>query len=505
MASLATADLTPAKPAVGTAGRFLVPLCALVAVVRLSYVLRPLRNDEGGYLLSARQWRTGGEFMYGDFFVDRPPLLMLLFRIAALTEWDQAVRALVIPFVLAAVVAGWWAGFLLAGPTGGRWAAVTAAAFLCSPGVGSEQADGELFGATFVLIAIALALSAWHADTRRSQVSWAAAAGAAAACAPLVKQSLAEGLLVLGGLVVLGWWGGARSHARRVAGAGLLGALVPCGAVVLWLVAAGIAPADAWHDLVGSRGVAFDLLWATGPDDNVYRIGQLLVLGTLTGLLPVVLVWFAGRRSAEHRSPGGALITLLLVFGLVGVASGGAYWPPYLLQLVPAAVLAVGALAPSASVPGAWMRRVGRVVAAVALLGAVGSNVVYAVVPSTWSSQRTGEWLAESKAAGDTGLVVYGLPAILETADMTSPYPHLWSAALRTVDPEQTRLRATLEGRAAPEWIVQINGFDAWGIDDGNRLRDLVGQRYRVVTEICGYPVWLRQDLTRDLAAPPRC
>lgn len=507
MASLATADLTPAKPAVGTAGRFLVPLCVLVALVRLTYVVRPLRNDEGGYLLSAREWHTGGEFMYGDFFVDRPPLLMLLFRIASLTEWDQAVRALVIPFVLAAVVAGWRAGVLLAGPAGGRWAAVAAAGLLCSPGVGSEQADGELFGAVFVLIAIALALSAWHAATGRSQALWAAAAGVVAACAPLVKQSLAEGLLVLAGLVVLGWWGGgaARSRARLVAAAGLLGALVPCAVVVLWLLAAGIAPADAWHDLVGSRGVAFDALWSTGPDDNVHRIGQLLVLGTVTGLLPVVVVWFAGRRSAQRSSPGSALITLLLVFGLVGVASGGAYWPPYLLQLAPAAVLAVGALAPSASVPGAWMRGVGRMVAAVALLGAVGSNVVYAAVPSAWSSQRTGEWLAGSKAAGDTGLVVYGLPAILETADMTSPYPHLWSAALRTVDPEQTRLRATLEGRAAPEWIVQINGFDAWGIDDGNRLRDLVGQRYRVVTEICGYPVWLRKDLSRDLAAPPRC
>ena len=76
---------------------------------------------------------------------------------------------------------------------------------------------------------------------------------------------------------------------------------------------------------------------------------------------------------------------------------------------------------------------------------------------------------------------------------------------MRTLDPEQTRLRATLAGPGAPEWIVQINGFDAWGIDDGSRLRDLVGRRYRVVAEICGYPVWLRQDITRELAAPPRC
>ncbi len=151
------------------------------------------------------------------------------------------------------------------------------------------------------------------------------------------------------------------------------------------------------------------------------------------------------------------------------------------------------------------MRRWVTAVAAVAVLGAVVSNVVHATVPSLWSTQRIGEWLAESKAPADTGFVVYGLPSVLETADMTSPYPHVWSAALRTLDPDQDRLRATLAGSEAPEWIVQVTGFDAWGIDDGSRLRDLVRQRYRVVAEVCGYPVWLRADVTRDLAASPRC
>jgi hypothetical protein len=168
-------------------------------------------------------------------------------------------------------------------------------------------------------------------------------------------------------------------------------------------------------------------------------------------------------------------------------------------------VLAVGAMAPSAAVPGAWMRRCGTMVAAVAVVGTLVSGVVHATVPSLWSTQRIGEWLATSKATGDTGLVVYGLPSVLEAADMSSPYPHMWSAAMRTEDPEQTRLRATLAGPEAPEWIVQINDINAWGIDDGSRLRDLIAQRYRVVAEVCGHGVWLRQDVTRGLAAPPRC
>ncbi|MFD2091992.1 hypothetical protein [Blastococcus deserti] len=508
MATPATVDVAPVEPARSTSWRFLVLLCGFVVLVRATYVPRPLRNDEGGYLLIARQWHTGGEFMYGDYFVDRPPLLMLIYKVASLTEWDQAIRVLAIPFVLVSVLAGWRAGTLLAGPAGGRWAAVVAAGIMCSPGLAAEQADGELFGAALVMAALALGLSAWHADSRRSQLRWAAAAGVVAAAAPLIKQSLLEGLLLLAGLVVLGYrsHGAARRRAVGLGAASLLGALIPCALLVLWLAAAQIPPGDAWHDLVASRGVAFDAIWSTSPDDSLRRAGQLLVLGTVTGLLPVVVTWLlTARRSPGRTSVGARLITPLLVFGIVGIASGGAYWPPYLLQLAPAAVLAAGAMAPSLTVPGAWMRGFSRMVAGAAIVGALASGVVHATVPSVWSSQRIGEWLAGSKAAGDTGFVVYGLPSVLEAADMPSPYPHVWSAAMRTLDPEQHRLRATLAGPAAPAWIVQINGFDAWGIDDGSKLRDLVSRRYRVVAEICGYRVWLRQDVTREPAAPPRC
>src|SRR5687768_10070160 len=104
--------------------RFLGLLCLVVVLVRATYVPRPLRNDEGGYLLIARNWHTGGEFLYGDYFVDRPPLLLLLFRLAAVTEWDQAIRVLAIPFALLFVLAGWRVGTLLAYAAGGRWAAV---------------------------------------------------------------------------------------------------------------------------------------------------------------------------------------------------------------------------------------------------------------------------------------------------------------------------------------------------------------------------------------------
>ncbi|WP_138759689.1 hypothetical protein [Modestobacter altitudinis] len=506
---MSTRDAEPAILDLSTARRSLALLCSVVVVVRATYVPRPLRNDEGGYLLVARQWHTGGEFLYGDYFVDRPPLLMLIFRLASLVEWDQAIRVLAIPFVLLFVLAGWRAGTLLGGPAGGRWAAVVAAGVMCSPGLAAEQADGELFGAAFVMAAIALALSAWHADSGTGRLCWAGAAGVAAAAAPLVKQNLLEGLVLLAGLVLYGCWshdGAARHRALRIAPAALVGALVPCALALVWLTAARSGLSAAWRDLVAFRGAAFDTIWASSPDASIRRAWLLVGLGLVTGLLPVVLTWFlAASRFPRHGQPGVRTITALLVFGVGAIVAGGSYWPPYLLQLAPAAVLAAGAMAPSVSVAGAWMRGCSRTVVAAAVLGTLVSGVVHATVPQVSYSQRIGEWLADSKAPSDTGLVAYGNAAVLETADMPSPYPHLWSVPMRTLDPEQTRLRATLGGPGAPAWIVQVTGLDSWGIDDRSRLRELLHQRYRIVAEICGHPVWLRQDLTRALAPSPPC
>jgi hypothetical protein len=355
-----------------------------------------------------------------------------------------------------------------------------------------------------VMTAIALAVSAWTADSPAARFWWAFGAGAVAAAAPLVKQNLLEGLLFLAGLVVFGYRGPGRDRAVHVARAAVLGALIPWGLMAVWLTAARIPVSAAWHDLVGFRGAAFGVIWSDSPAASVRRAGLLLALGLVTGLFPVVLAWLLSARG-RWADPVPRTVTWLLLFGIVAILAGGSFWPPYLLQLAPPAVLAAGLLAPSASPAGAWMRTGCTVVATAAVLGTVVSAVVHATNPSVWYSQRIGEWLAGSKEPDDTGWVAYGLPSVLETADLPSPYPQLWTVPMRTLDPEQTRLRATLAGPEAPAWIVGVTGLDAWGIDDDGRLRDLVDRRYRLVAEVCGDPVWLRRDLTRRPAPLPDC
>ena len=39
--------------------------------------------DEAGFLSVGAQWQPGGTSLYGDYWVDRPPLLITIFRLAA--------------------------------------------------------------------------------------------------------------------------------------------------------------------------------------------------------------------------------------------------------------------------------------------------------------------------------------------------------------------------------------------------------------------------------------
>lgn len=486
--------------------RLLLWLCLGVVLVRLTFVRHPLRTDEGGYLLIARQWHSGGEFLYGDYYVDRPPLLMLIFRAAALTDWDPMIRVISIPFVLVFVLAAWRAGEMLAGPAGARWAAVVAAALMCSPALSADQADGELFAATLVMASIALCLSAWHAGSTPWRIGLACAAGLLAGAAPLVKQNFLDGLLFIGVLVVTSAWALHRVGPREVAVAAsaLLGALVPHAFVWVWVSTGGVELSSLWRDLAEFRGSAFEVIWTNNPRASIVRGVTLLVLGFLSGLLAVVACWLAAVRPWRLRvCPEQWAITAVLVFGVASIAAGGSFWLHYLLQLAPAVALAAGVVAPAATRAGRRMRWAAWTSVGATLLGAVLLTLSYAFAPYGWFQHRTGEWLAASSAPGDTVFVAYGQAAVLETADMDSPYPYLWSLPMRTLDPEQTRLRATIAGADAPTWIVEINGLNSWDIDEESRLRDLVEERYDVAAEVCGSPVWLREDVTRQLATPP--
>lgn len=508
MTLLRTGSVRSPAPTEGVSTRrFVAWVCLGVVAFRAAFVMQPLRSDEGGYLLVARQWRSGGEFLYGDYFVDRPPLLLAIFRLAALSDWDPAIRVITIPFALLFVVAASWAGFLIAGRDAARWSALVAAGVMCSPALAADQADGELFAVPLVMTSVALTLAIWRmGGSGRFWLS--VAAGVFASAASLVKQSFLEGFVFAGGLLMaeLILRRGTKGRYVLVVAGMSLGALAPYAIVWTWASTRGFDGATIWADFAGFRGAAFEVIWGNSPQASITRGARLLVLTLVSGVLPVVGAWVVSCRSALVRGCSETwAIGCALAFGLAAIIAGGSYWPHYLLQLAPMVSLAAGIVAVHATTTGRWMRGASRVVVGSAVAGSLVIGLVYVAVPRVWFQQRTGEWLAGSSVAGDTAFVAYGHPSVLEAADLGSPYPHLWSLPMRTLDPRQDRLRATVAGPDAPSWIVEVNRFNAWDIDADSRLRDLVADRYRSVGSICGHAVWLRRDLDRRLAAPPLC
>lgn len=140
-----------------------------------------------------------------------------------------------------------------------------------------------------------------------------------------------------------------------------------------------------------------------------------------------------------------------------------------------------------------------------ATVGCLSVALLYLVVPQVWAPQRTGEWLADSSASGDTAFIAYGHASTLYYAGLESPYQHLWSAPMRVRDPNLTELTGVVRGPDAPTWIVEWNGFNSWQIDADSSLRNAVAARYRPVESVCGNRMWLLRSVSRDLAPTPDC
>ncbi|MFC6341554.1 hypothetical protein ACFP8W_06165, partial [Nocardioides hankookensis] len=75
-------------------------------------------------------------------------------------------------------------------------------------------------------------------------------------------------------------------------------------------------------------------------------------------------------------------------------------------------------------------------------------------------------WLDDHVRPGDTSVVAFGGPNILQATGMRSPYPDLWSLPVRVHDPHLDDLSALLAGADRPTWVVVAGkSLGSWGID----------------------------------------
>lgn len=474
--------------------RFVIPAAISVLVMaRLLLLGSDTGGDEAGFLLVGTSWHHGTS-LYGDYWVDRPPLLLWITELAGNVTILRMLGCLASVLTVLGVA---WAARLVRGAAAGRWAAGAAALFGAAQWLGVARVNGEMLAAPFVAWSFALTILAMQRTATR-QVAAALGAGVLAGCAILIKQSVVEPFvfaLALSLALALRrrQW---RRGVARIVGAGAVGAV---GTVCLGLVCAslrGTSPADLFDAVIIFRVEAGEVIRSSASDATPLRL--LVMMGTWVASGLAAATTLAGWQAARWRDPVLRAVFATLLCSLVVALFGGSYWAHYLIQMTPAASLAIGLVA--GRVPPHLLRGIAAITIAV-----TAGNLIWSVglQPDDNARQHSvGAWLKTAGRPGDTAVVAYGQPNIVWEAGMTSPYAYLWSLPVRTRDPDLRQLSAVLRSAERPTWVVDWSGFGSWGIEPAG-ARAAIRNGYRRVATVCGTSIWLEREASRTLPETP--
>ncbi|HSV39099.1 MAG TPA: hypothetical protein VLI04_10090 [Nocardioidaceae bacterium] len=472
--------------------RFLLGAMAVALLLRFEGLLWPLKPDESGFLLVSRNWHPDADSLFGPLFVDRPPILIGLFRLADLLGGAYAPRFAAAALVFALVYAAYRTGLLLGGTSGARWTTAAAVALCGQPDLELWAAKSESLGVPLVMVSCWLSLEALYATERRGR--YAFAAGLAGAVALGMKQNLVGGAVF--GLVLLVVAVATRrltpGQARRVALAAAAGFVVVVGAVVAVVLTAGVRLGTLWETLYGFRGDAFKVITSSNMDAPMERLHILGLLFVTTGLA-LLLGWFLLTLPEGWRAhPEAAVAALVMVVvDAVALLLGGSYWVPYLTGLFPGALVAVAIVAGGASGRSRHGMRIAVVVCSASMVvTSVGWSVGHLQGKVAPTANYVGAAVKQVALPDDTIVVLYGRADVVLASGLDTVYEHLWSVPARTLDPELEQLRTVLAGEGAPTWVVAWTSLNAYGIDPDGRLQALVASRYYDVGKVCGRTVY---------------
>jgi len=453
--------------------RWTVPFAAALAfLLRLPGLTRPIRPDEAGWFLVARSWHPSTDSVYGEHFVDRPPSLIGLVDLADQLGGPVTLRLMGALAAAAMVLLAARIGALVASDAAGRWSAVVVAALTTSPLIDPVAAKGELLALPLVGLAMLWALLAIRSASPSRAAGLAFAAGVAGATTLGLKQSLVGGLVFASALFLCSWWWGPTGRRRlAVLMAGLVaGAAVPVLATVAWALAAGVRLSELWYTIYGFRSDAAQVIAESTSTKPAERIALLVAIALGAGLVAIIggFVVHFPEHWATDRAVAVATGAVLTV-EIAGLIAGGSYWRDYLFPLVPPLALCVTLLVAR---EGRSARRM-RAVALLSLGSAAIALVVWFVLEVAgligYTEVAAGDAIKEASDPGDSLVVFGGRADVQYSSGLPSPYPHLWSLPMRTLDPEYADLVALLDGPRAPTWFVTwipLTSWDAPGADD---------------------------------------
>lgn len=465
-----------------------------------------LAPDPGGYLLVARQWHGSGPLLYGNLWVDRPPLLLVAFAVAGpFGALGVQVLACLCAGVL--VVAAGWAGWAVAGNSAARWCALTAGALSTSVAIDAQNLDGELLAAPLVMVSCALVLHAvYRSRSLRYRLVLVVGAGIFAVGAMLVKQNFVDAFAFAGILLVLP---GSRTVLRGRDRLTMLAMFGASAAAVLAVVAAWAYSHGQLHALWfatytfrAKAGAVISAGSWHAPQARLFELFWLALFSGVAFLLAGAVL--AHQKSLRRADPFVAAMAAGLLVELTGIALGGSFWPHYLIGLIPMLALGAGvAAARHASWGFVSMRLVIVASAVVSLISTPTAALVAHSNPP--KSERTATWLAGVADPTDTVIVTFSHPNVIEASGLSTVYPYVWSLPARTLDPDLRLFEATVLGANAPTWIVEWEPFNTWQLDPHHHVADAIAGRYRKVARVCNHPVWLRDDVGRAIPKPNVC
>ncbi len=473
-------------------------------LARVPFLHNETYPDEGGMLVVAREWHTGGPYLYGDIFLARPPLIMLIFRIAGDLGGTLAVRVIGLGLVAVIIAAAGWAGASLAGRRGAITAALVSAAFMTNPMLGSREVDAETIGLPFGLASAACVLAAYRAPRGSKARAWLLVGGGAlAVCALLAKQNLADSL-AFGGLLVVA--AGVLEKDARVAAVKDLvwlavGIAVPVLVTVVWAATSTPGVHELVYELFGFRAQGGATVFSEPTSAQGDRLHNLTSSMVRSGIVLIVLaaLWLLRRR--WWRDPVTVALVGMLLMALVGIIGGGQYWIHYSLGLVPVTAL----LAAYAVGKVAWPRLLVALVISSVVISAyhVSDSWRHRTSPDqTWVGGTT-TWLDQMKRPGDRMVVLYGQAGVYETSRIAPAYPFIWTLPMRVLDPHLADLRSLLSGPRAPAFVLVPTSLSSWNIDPHELVQRTLDRHYTWLGWVCGSPVYLHHGLDRPMAPPP--
>lgn len=479
---------------------------AVAFLLRLPGLSRPVRPDEAGWFLVARTWHPSEHSVFGEHFVDRPPSLIAL---VDLTDRLGAVVVLRLLGALAAaaiVLLAARIGTIVADEVTGRWSAVVVAALTTSPLIDPVAAKGELLALPLLGLAMWAALVAVGSASAGRAAGLAFAAGLAGAAALGLKQNLVGGVIFAFVLFLASWWWGSTSGRRFL---GLIGSLVagagvPVLATIGWALSERVRLSELWYTVYGFRSDAAQVIAESTSTKPAERIALLLVIAIGAGVVAIVagfVVHFPEHWAADR--PIAVATGAVLTFELAGLVAGGSYWRDYLFPLVPPIGICVALLVARGGRVAGRMQ----MVALLSAGSAAASLVVWFVLEVGgvigYTEVAAGEAIGEASDPGDS-LVVFGGRADVQYASgLPSPYRHLWSLPMRTLDPEYADLVALLDGPQAPTWFLTWVPLDSWGAPGADDLEAAIEANYtRHGTGCDDNAVYLLQGLERPAITP---